>query len=312
MKLQQLKYFVAVYEAKSITSGAIRAHATQSGLSMQIKDLERQLKGALFHRTANGVTATEKGQRFYIHATNILRNVNEAMREMQSMDQQLTGTVCAGLIPTFTRSILSSALKAMYNDYPMVKTKVVEAYSEQLTQDVAQNDLDFAIVPAPASGEELRTKNTYLGTDREFLVSAASQPYEHMRPVKLSENEPLKLVLPSSENTRRPKIDAFIQTQNIKVDQILELDSMLGTLELVGSSEWKTILPGLICLNDRLGDVRKLNPIADAPLLVDYVMIEKRSLSLSTESKIFSDLLRKELSVSINWHQCTVEEHQDR
>jgi hypothetical protein len=118
--------------------------------------------------------------------------------------------------------------------------------------------------------------------------------------------------LPSSENTRRPKIDAFIQTQNIKVDQILELDSMLGTLELVGSSEWKTILPGLICLNDRLGDVRKLNPIADAPLLVDYVMIEKRSLSLSTESKIFSDLLRKELSVSINWHQCTVEEHQDR
>jgi DNA-binding transcriptional LysR family regulator len=133
-----------------------------------------------------------------------------------------------------------------------------------------------------------------------------------MRPVKLSENGPIKLVLPSSENTRRAKIDAFIQTQNIKVDQILELDSMLGTLELVGSSEWKTILPGLICLNDRLGDVRKLNPIADAPLLVDYVMIEKRSLSLSTESKIFSDLLRKELSVSINWHQGTVEEHQDR
>ena len=47
MKLQQLRYFVAVYEEGSITAGAERAHATQSGLSMQIKDLEERFDAVL-------------------------------------------------------------------------------------------------------------------------------------------------------------------------------------------------------------------------------------------------------------------------
>jgi DNA-binding transcriptional LysR family regulator len=303
MKLQQLRYFVAVYEVGSITGGAVRTHATQSGLSMQIKDLEYQLKGSLFERSANGVTPTEMGKRFYRHATQILRNVNEATQEMRAIGEHLTGTVRAGLIPTFTRSILPATLTTMSSIYPLVKTKILEAYSDQLTQDVAQGSLDFAIVPAPTSGEELRTKNEYLGTDQEFLVSAADGETENMQPVNLTEGGPYKLVLPGSVNARRDRIDAYIQTHNIEVSQILELDSMLGTLELVAASNWKTILPGLVCLNDRRGDVRKLNPIVGSPLHVDYVMIEPKSSSLSHESKIFADLLKEELHDKINWHK---------
>ena len=110
-------------------------------------------------------------------------------------------------------------------------------------------------------------------------------------------------MLPGPANARRHRIDAYIQTHNIEVSQILELDSMLGTLELVASSDWKTILPGLVCLNDRQGDVRKLNPIVGSPLHVDYVMIEPKSSSLSNQSKIFANLLKKELHSKINWHK---------
>ena len=122
-------------------------------------------------------------------------------------------------------------------------------------------------------------------------------------PVNLTEGGPYKLVLPGTANARRHRIDAYIQTHNIKVSQILELDSMLGTLELVAASDWKTVLPGLVCLSDKQGDVRKLNPIIGSPLHVDYVMIEPKSSSLSNESKIFADLLKLELDNKINWHR---------
>ena len=301
MKLQQLRYFVAVYEVGSITGGAERAHATQSGLSMQIKDLEYQLKGSLFKRSASGVTPTPMGNQFYTHATQILRSVEEAKQAMRAAGQKLTGTIRAGLIPTLTRSILPSTLISMSTDYPLVETKILEAYSDQLTQDVAQNILDFAIVPAPATGEELRTRNEYLGTDQEFLVSAADQSTQHMQPINLTEGGPYKLVLPGAANARRDRINAYIQTHNIKIAQILELDSMLGTLELVAASDWKTILPGLVCLSDKQGDIRKLNPIIGSPLHVDYVIIEPKSSSLSNESKIFANLLKQELNNQINW-----------
>ena len=303
MKLQQLRYFVAFYEAGSITGGAERAHATQSGLSMQIKDLEYQLKGSLFKRSASGVTPTPMGNQFYTHATQILRSVEEAKQAMRAAGQKLTGTIRAGLIPTLTRSILPSTLISMSTDYPLVETKILEAYSDQLTQDVAQNILDFAIVPAPATGEELRTRNEYLGTDQEFLVSAADQSTQHMQPINLTEGGPYKLVLPGAANARRDRINAYIQTHNIKIAQILELDSMLGTLELVAASDWKTILPGLVCLSDKQGDIRKLNPIIGSPLHVDYVTIEPKSSSLSNESKIFANLLKQELNNQINWYK---------
>ena len=303
MKLQQLRYFVAVYEVGSITGGAERAHATQSGLSMQIKDLEYQLKGSLFKRSASGVTPTPMGNQFYTHATQILRSVEEAKQAMRAAGQKLTGTIRAGLIPTLTRSILPSTLISMSTDYPLVETKILEAYSDQLTQDVAQNILDFAIVPAPATGEELRTRNEYLGTDQEFLVSAADQSTQHMQPINLTEGGPYKLVLPGAAYARRDRINAYIQTHNIKIAQILELDSMLGTLELVAASDWKTILPGLVCLSDKQGDIRKLNPIIGSPLHVDYVIIEPKSSSLSNESKIFANLLKQELNNQINWYK---------
>ena len=303
MKLQQLRYFVAVYEVGSITGGAERAHATQSGLSMQIKDLEYQLKGSLFKRSASGVTPTPMGNQFYTHATQILRSVEEAKQAMRAAGQKLTGTIRAGLIPTLTRSILPSTLISMSTDYPLVETKILEAYSDQLTQDVAQNILDFAIVPAPATGEDLRTRNEYLGTDQEFLVSAADQSTQHMQPINLTEGGPYKLVLPGAANARRDRINAYIQTHNIKIAQILELDSMLGTLELVAASDWKTILPGLVCLSDKQGDIRKLNPIIGSPLHVDYVIIEPKSSSLSNESKIFANLLKQELNNQINWYK---------
>ena len=303
MKLQQLRYFVAVYEVGSITGGAERAHATQSGLSMQIKDLEYQLKGSLFKRSASGVTPTPMGNQFYTHATQILRSVEEAKQAMRAAGQKLTGTIRAGLIPTLTRSILPSTLISMSTDYPLVETKILEAYSDQLTQDVAQNTLDFAIVPAPATGEELRTRNEYLGTDQEFLVSAADHSTQHMQPINLTEGGPYKLVLPGAANARRDRINAYIQTHNIKIAQILELDSMLGTLELVAASDWKTILPGLVCLSDKQGDIRKLNPIIGSPLHVDYVIIEPKSSSLSNESKIFANLLKQELNNQINWYK---------
>ncbi|NIB43073.1 LysR family transcriptional regulator [Pseudomaricurvus alkylphenolicus] len=301
MKLQQLRYFVAVYEEGSVTSGATRAHATQSGLSMQIKDLEEQFGGPLFERSAKGVVPTEMGRRFYGYATQILRGVSEATQAMKAMQGEISGSVKAGLMPTFTRSVLPPALIQFSDEYPLVQTSVLEAYSAQLTRDVVQGLLDFAVVPAPASGEDTRIRYHLMGSDPEFLVSAPGG--EHLTPVDLAKIGPLKLVLPGPDNARRAKIDAYLQTHSIEVAAILELDAMLGTLELVAHSDWKTILPGILCSADKGGEVRQLNPIVGGPSHVDYVMIEPKAASLSPAAQIFAEKLQQELDRQLVWHQ---------
>jgi LysR family nitrogen assimilation transcriptional regulator len=77
MNLRQLHIFVGIVEEGSFNKAAQRLNATQSGLSMQVRNLEEDLRVSLFDRSPRGVTLTRAGRLFYGRATEILRQVNK-------------------------------------------------------------------------------------------------------------------------------------------------------------------------------------------------------------------------------------------
>jgi DNA-binding transcriptional LysR family regulator len=58
MEMRQLEYFVAVAEERSFTRAAERVHISQSGVSAQIRRLERDLGAPLFDRSSRTATLT--------------------------------------------------------------------------------------------------------------------------------------------------------------------------------------------------------------------------------------------------------------
>src|SRR4051794_13414191 len=129
LNIKQIKAFVAVYEEGSFSKAAKRAHATQSGLSMQNLHLEEQIGMPLFERSPRGVTPTHTGHRLYHLAVGILRSLDEAEAEIKSLATGVSGAIRVGLMPTFTRGVLAPALAGYIADFPNVKVSVMEAYS---------------------------------------------------------------------------------------------------------------------------------------------------------------------------------------
>ena len=153
-------------------------------------------------------------------------------------------------------------------------------------------ELEFAIVPAFSGAPGLKSR-LFLRTP-EVLVSGAKSPFTHQAPMRLSDMGPLKLVVPSKANTRRRLIETYIASNGVKVERMLELDAMLGTLDFVSRTDWLAILPGIMMANETRRREFTVNPIADPAFGLDLVLIEPSRRPMSPGAQAFLEVLEEE------------------
>jgi len=236
---------------------------------------------------------TDSGNNFYKYALEILSLMDKALIDTKTNKENISGTFNCGLMPTFTRSALPVTLSEFLNAYPKVDVKVTEAYSGVLEDMVRTNKLEFAIVPTVKNPTGL--KIDFVSSDLNLLVTKKNSKFEHMKPVKLSELENLKIILPGIENSRRITLDEYFSTHNIKLEKTLEMDGMIGTLEMVASSDWSAILPAVLCDLDVSNNSRTLSPLISPNLMTEYVLITSASRELTPAARLFSEKMCEEI-----------------
>jgi LysR family transcriptional regulator, nitrogen assimilation regulatory protein len=290
ISLRQIRSFVAVYEEGSFTSAAKREGATQSGISQHIKQLEAELGAVLIERNGREIAPTLAGKQYYRDSVDVLRRLDTAQQSVAV--NQLRGAIRVGLMPTFTRSLLTPALETFLASAPGSEIRVTEAYSGVLTEMILKGELDFAVVPAFEG--TVGISHHLLARDREMLVRAKRSRGVSLKPVRLSELGPLNVVLPGTPNTRRRNIETYFSTNGVAVAQRLELDAMMGTLQFVAASDWVAILPFIMMVSD-LDDGRfEIRPLDDPPFYSEFVLIEPSRKVMSPAAALFAAILKAE------------------
>jgi LysR family nitrogen assimilation transcriptional regulator len=293
ISLRQIRAVIAVCEERSFTRAAARENATQSGISQHIAAVERALGVTLFERSTAGVTPTAAGTRYYRRCVDAVGALEAASAEMRTLAGRVSGPLRVGLMPTFTRAALAPALKDYVRQHPDVTLRIVEGYSGLLTDMVLAEELDFAVVPGFEGRTGLRSR--LLARDREMLLSGKARGLKPLKPVRLENFSPLKLVMPGLQNVRRRNLDTYFQTNGITVAELIEMDAMTGTLEFVAASDWVTVLPSLICVNDIAASDIIVSPI-DPPLHAEFIVIEPARRVLSVQARLFLERLEAEVA----------------
>lgn len=294
--LTDIRLLVAAFEEGSFTAAARRENATQSGVSQHISRLEERLGVALFERAKGRIRPTAAGKAYYARCIDVLRSYAAAGASVAVLAGRLTGEIRVGLMPTMTRSALSPALARFAEEHPEVAITILEAYSGALTRDVLAGRLDFAVVPAFAGGTGLVVR-PFLTTPETLVSRSSGGPVRHLAhlaPVRLADIGPLRMVLPGPENTRRRTLDTYFAAHGIEIVRTVALDAMMGTLDHVGSSDWVTVLPGVMMARDVNGGRFKVNPIAAPPLDLDLVVIEPARRIMSPAAAAFFAVLGAE------------------
>src|SRR5271168_3090208 len=152
MKFQQLRYLVAVHEnGLNITAAARQLHASQPGVSRQLKLLEEELGFQLFEREGRALTrTTDAGEEIISRATSILREMQNIRRTSAELRKADGGTLSIATTHTQARYVLPEVIRAFRSKYPKVRLHLHQGTSEQIAEMVARDRVDFAI----ATGSE--------------------------------------------------------------------------------------------------------------------------------------------------------------
>jgi LysR family nitrogen assimilation transcriptional regulator len=291
--LRQIQAIIAVCEEGSFTRAAEREHATQSGISQHVAAVEKALGVRLFDRTATGVTPTAAGLRYYRRCVDAIGLLEKAGEDVRSLAGQVSGRLRIGLMPTFTRAALAPTLQHFVPAHPDVKLHIVEAYSGHLTEQVLSDALDFAIVPAFEGRVGLKSR--LILRDREVLISGRASPFKPLAPVRLADCAPLKIVVPGPDNVRRRNLEIYFQSHGVAIERMIEMDAMMATFDFVARSDFVTVLPGLICIDDIGRGEFVINPV-EPPLHADFIVITPARRTLSTPARLFLEWFEADLA----------------
>lgn len=143
--LVDLRLFVAVVEARSITHGAARVHLALASASERIKGLEAQVGVALLARERRGVSPTAAGETLLDHARLVLRQV-EAMRgDLVGFARGLRASVRILANTSGLSEHLPKALAGFLTDNPTISIEVEERESVDIAQLIASGAADIGV-----------------------------------------------------------------------------------------------------------------------------------------------------------------------
>ena len=148
MTLTQLRYLVAIADAGlNITLAAARVHATQPGLSKQLKQLEDELGFLLFVRKGRSLeSVTPAGQEVIERARLVLAEANNIRTYAANQRRESQGQLVLVTTHTQARFVLPPAIAQIKRDFPQVSVHLQQAPESTALDLLTQGDADMAVV----------------------------------------------------------------------------------------------------------------------------------------------------------------------
>jgi DNA-binding transcriptional LysR family regulator len=172
--LTDLRLFLHVVEAGSITHGAERMHLAIAAASTRIRNMEAALRAPLLHRERQGVQPTEAGRTLLHHARVLLQQAERMRGELAEYSDGLRGQVRLMSNTNALTEFLPEPLSAFLAAYPQVNIDLEERLSDEIVAAVADGTADVGIVAGTVELAGLEVLP--FRADRFVLVTAHGHP----------------------------------------------------------------------------------------------------------------------------------------
>jgi DNA-binding transcriptional LysR family regulator len=242
---RQIRYFIAVAEARSVSGGSSAVGISQSAVTDAIRQLEIETGVTLFHRHAKGVTLTREGHQFLRHARAIIDAIADMQGGIGGEQDMTTGSIRVGVTPVVTGYFLSDLLSRFRRLFPRIEVSLVEDRRDYVEHLLVNGEIDVAVLIVSNLAQRSAIDHEVLLRSECRAWIAPSHPLSDLDGLSLAdlENEP---VVALSLDELESLIDGIWSKFNHPPRVAYRTSSMEGVRSLVGTGAGITLLPDLV------------------------------------------------------------------
>lgn len=263
---RQLRTFLAVVEAGSVSTAARTLHLTQPAVSQQLRELERTLGVRLLDRAAGKVIPNAAGAALLEPARRAAAAAEDAAAVAAEHGRGDVGRLRLGTGATACIHLLPPVLAAVKRAMPGLAVTVAIGNTAEILPRLEAGDLDVALVtlPVPASRALSVTR---LLSDPLLALLPEADTLAGEGPITAEQLGRLPLILYEAGGNTRAATDAWFRRAGVTPRPVMELGSVEAIKTLVGSGLGGAVLPALALRDPVPGAAaRALRPAASREL----------------------------------------------
>ncbi len=242
MEIRNLVTFLKVTELQSFSRAAEALDYSQSAVTVQIQQLERELNVQLFDRIGKTVTITQYGKDFVAYARDVVSAVARAS-SFACDNTDLTGTVRVGTLNSMLTASFSDIVPLFHDRFPRVLAQLHADNISSLKEMLIKNELDL-IYTLDEQLLDTQFVKVFEAEEDVVVVTNDENPLVNQPVVHLSDLVGRPFILMNRSNAYRDIFDRELARQNLTIQPFLELEDDVLILRLISENPtYLSVLP---------------------------------------------------------------------
>lgn len=219
---RQLRVFTEVARQNSVLRAAEALHLTPPAVSLQLKEVEKQVGQALFERTGRRMSLTTAGEYFHVYARRLLATMKDAEDAMARFSRLESGRLTIGMVSA-AKYFLPQLLAQFHAEHPAIDVRLRLGNRDQLAAMIEASDVDLCIMGR--SPRELPTRSEPFAMHPHVLVTAPAHPFARSEGVPAAALAQEPFIVREPESGTRVALQEFLDEHRILPAFVMEMPS---------------------------------------------------------------------------------------
>jgi DNA-binding transcriptional LysR family regulator len=278
MDLDQLHTFLEIVRLKSFSKAAQSCFRTQPAVSAQVRQLENDLKTALFDRLGTKIALTPAGRIFAEYAEQILELRRRAQNTINELERVPRGELVIAANEATCIYVLPRVFFEYKKQFPNVQILVDRSYGPRVLDAVLDNLADFGIAPLPI--KEKRVQVVKIHSDEIKCLIPPQHPLATKTCILPDDVAGFPLLVPKTGATRT-RLTTWLEPVEERVRISMELDSTEMIKRFVLAGLGTGFIAGAHCREEVAAGRLVAIPLGPDPMERQIGLIYRKDKALS-------------------------------